>query len=243
MEYLMIRRKHTLGYIDFIRGKYSITNYVYLLNTFKQMTREEKVKIATLDFNSLWREIWGNDTVLSNQYRSEQYSSKEKFTALKNGGISSSLFIPQQEDMNNQQYNLEKFIKDSEEYETWEEPEWGFPKGRRNYQETDFECALREFNEETGVSTDLLHPIHNIYPFEETFTGSNYKSYKHKYYICHLPEEVIIDMNNFEPSEVSQMDWKTFEESIQCIRHYNLEKILLITKIDETLREYSRLYI
>ena len=32
----------------------------------------------------------------------------------------------------------------------WLTPEWGFPKGRRNYQETDITCAYREFNEETG---------------------------------------------------------------------------------------------
>jgi 8-oxo-dGTP pyrophosphatase MutT (NUDIX family) len=33
---------------------------------------------------------------------------------------------------------------------SWEEPEWGFPKGRRDTQESDWVCALREFKEETG---------------------------------------------------------------------------------------------
>ena len=32
-------------------------------------------------------------------------------------------------------------------------PEWGFPKGRRTPYETDLQCAVREFQEETG-----LHP-------------------------------------------------------------------------------------
>ena len=31
-EYLMIRRKDTLGYVDFMRGKYSLSNKEYLLN-------------------------------------------------------------------------------------------------------------------------------------------------------------------------------------------------------------------
>ena len=42
IEYLMIRRKDTLGFIDFMRGKYSIYNKEYLINMFKQMTNIEK---------------------------------------------------------------------------------------------------------------------------------------------------------------------------------------------------------
>lgn len=41
-QYLMIRRRDTLGYIDFMRGKYSVSNRPYILNMLKQMTRQEK---------------------------------------------------------------------------------------------------------------------------------------------------------------------------------------------------------
>ena len=37
-KYLMIRRKDTLGYMDFVRGKYSIYNKDYLLNLLNQLT-------------------------------------------------------------------------------------------------------------------------------------------------------------------------------------------------------------
>ena len=33
-------------------------------------------------------------------------------------------------------------------------PEWGFPKGRKNENETNLDCAKREFIEETGLSND-----------------------------------------------------------------------------------------
>jgi hypothetical protein len=33
-EYLMIRRKDSLGYVDFMRGKYSVSNKHYILNMF-----------------------------------------------------------------------------------------------------------------------------------------------------------------------------------------------------------------
>lgn len=35
----------------------------------------------------------------------------------------------------------------------WTEAEWGLPKGRRNLHETDQQVALREFSEETGISS------------------------------------------------------------------------------------------
>ena len=36
----------------------------------------------------------------------------------------------------------------------WVEPEWGFPKGRRNPGERDIACGTREFIEETGYSNE-----------------------------------------------------------------------------------------
>ena len=68
LEYLMIRRKDTLGYIDFMRGKYSIFNKDYIMNMLKQMSVEEKNSLKTLEFNEIWKKIWGNDNI-SNQYR------------------------------------------------------------------------------------------------------------------------------------------------------------------------------
>ena len=59
----------------------------------------------------------------------------------------------------NEFYTLNDLIEESNHYDNWIEAEWGFPKGRRNYQETDFECALREFSEETGYSIKNIKNI------------------------------------------------------------------------------------
>ena len=53
-EYLMIRRKETLGFIDFIRGKYSVYNKYYISNMICQMTTEEKQRVIALEFDDLW---------------------------------------------------------------------------------------------------------------------------------------------------------------------------------------------
>ncbi len=52
------------------------------------------------------------------------------------------------------------------------EPEWGFPKGRRIRCESDLDCALREFNEETNIPQDSIHVFKNIV-LSETFRGTN----------------------------------------------------------------------
>jgi len=237
-EYLMIRRKDTLGYIDFMRGKYSIYNRPYILNMLTQMTREEKTRMRSGDFGLLWQSVWGKPlptatTVLEpslNQYRSEELTSREKYNLLYEGVVSS-----------HSQYTLLDLIDASEDPQSpsWDEPEWGFPKGRRNPQEKDYDCALREFAEETGISAQHLHNIQNLMPYEEIFTGSNYKSYKHKYYVMFLDSsQYDCSRENFEKSEVSKMEWKTLEQAEQCIRAYNLEKIRLLRHIDRTLRQF-----
>ena len=128
----------------------------------------------------------------------------------------------------------------------WDEPEWGFPKGRRNYQERDYECAVREMMEETGYSTDSVKNIKNILPFEEYFIGSNYKSYKHKYYLMYMDyNPVVMKVDEVsttktpDATEVSSMCWKTYEECLDCIRPYNLEKKRLITNIETALDRYQ----
>jgi ADP-ribose pyrophosphatase YjhB (NUDIX family) len=225
IQYLMIRRRDTLGYIDFMRGKYSVYNKNYILNMIKQMTDYEKNNLLTMDFDELWKNLWGKEDI-SNQYKTEEFISRDKFNSLKDG-----LF-------KDEYYSIESIIEESNQYSNWKEPEWGFPKGRRNYLEKDFDCALREFAEETGFCIEHLHNIENISPFEEIFTGSNYKSYKHKYYLTFMNVLNTLNMNDYERTEVSKMEWKTYDECISCMRPYNLEKIRLIKNIHTTLQSF-----
>ncbi len=118
----------------------------------------------------------------------------------------------------------------------WTEPEWGFPKGRRNYQESDLHCALREFNEETGFPKNKLSVMKNVIPFDEIFTGSNFKSYKHRYFIAYSNYR---ENTNYQKSEVSKIKWMTLDEASKAIRPYNLERIELLENIDKVLHKYS----
>jgi len=225
IEYLMICRKDTLGFIDFMRGKYSVYNREYILNMMKQMTEAEKNMLRTCEFDELWTSIWGNEEI-SNQYKMEEIVSRDKFNTLRHGILNKTHF-----------YKLSDIIDESDKYGRWTEPEWGFPKGRRNYQEKDIECALREFKEETGLNK--INIIENLLPYEEIFTGSNYKSYKHKYFLGHMNYADTVITENYERSEVSKMCWKTYDECIASIRPYNLEKKRTFYNIHMTITKYK----
>ena len=228
LQFLMIRRKDSFGYIDFIRGKYSTYNIEHIQNIVDEMSIHEKDRLMNESFDKLWSLMWGENTNV--QYKTEELSSAKKFSIIKNGV-----------QINDEKRTLNDIIQNSKT--NWTETEWEFPKGRRNYQEKDIDCALREFEEETGISKDKIQIIENIVPFEEIFIGTNYKSYKHKYFLAYISEknenENLLD--DFQKTEVSKLEWKTLDECLKSIRPYNLEKKKLINNIYKVLQEY-RLY-
>ena len=59
-------------------------------------------------------------------------------------------------------------------------------------------------------------------PFEETFTGSNFRSYKHIYYLMYMKD--IKPVGNYQKSEVSDINWLSYDECLDKLRPYNLEK-------------------
>jgi len=227
LQFLMIRRKDSFGYIDFVRGKYSINNLVQLNRIIDEMSLDEKNRILTLPFETLWTEMWGESNI---QYKSEEYSSKKKFDNIKEGILFNDSLI-----------TLKDIVNMSKT--KWRETEWEFPKGRRNQKEKDLDCALREFEEETGISKIDIKIIENVLPFEEMFIGSNHKSYKHKYFLAVMDKSNHTDnnLNTYQKTEVSKLEWKTIDNCLESIRPYNLEKKELIQNINKVLQEY-RLY-
>jgi len=215
----MIRRKDTLGYVDFMRGRYNINQLYYINHLINDMTIQEKKKLLTNDFQTLWKQLWCIDSTQNTQYKQEEKISNKKYIELK------------------ETHTLEHLINTNKT--SWDEPEWGFPKGRRNYLEKDLDCALREFEEETGINKKDIILINNIKPFEEIFIGSNFKSYKHKYFVAFYKNNNINIPTNFQKTEVSKINWFSFQECIHKIRSYNLEKKDILTKINNILNNYS----
>lgn len=256
IEYLLIRRKHTLGFIDFMRGKYSVSNRYYIMNMLKQMTCHERHDLVSKTFDELWNKVWNDEfswshdasltkkdmELYNNQHRMEENVSRNKFFQLSRGiTISSNSHNHNGVGISHRSvYTLGLLVQEATElYGNWTEPEWGFPKGRRNYQENEYECAMREFSEETGISCgDHLKLVNNLFPLEEVFIGSNYRSYKHKYFLTYQTEPHTPMNKQYVCPEVSKIDWKTLDETLAVLRPYNTEKRELIKRVDKAIRQF-----
>ena len=221
IEYLLICRRDTFGFVEFIRGNYTLNNIEYIQALIDEMTITEKEKLLNLEFDNIWKLMWTSVNGLNN--RCERKMSKKKYNELLNGIGTNNI-------------TLKDLIDKSTTI--WTEPEWGFPKGRRNKYENDYNCALREFEEETGYSKENINIIDNIIPYEEIFTGSNFKSYKHRYYVAYVNSDATSEIP-YQNSEVSCVEWKTYSDAIKCIRSYNLEKIKVLQLVNNVINKYS----
>lgn len=60
---------------------------------------------------------------------------------------------------------------------------WSFPKGKPDGNENPMDCALREFEEETSISSSVIELCSKIPTIEHTFKGTNDKYYTSCFFI------------------------------------------------------------
>tara|TARA_B100000780_G_scaffold250841_5_gene197191 strand:+ start:10012 stop:10722 length:711 start_codon:yes stop_codon:yes gene_type:complete len=199
IKIIFLRRRVSLNLIEFLRGKYN--NETYIKQIFSLMTTEEIVLIKNNSFDFLWKYIWC-DKKSCNRYKKDYIIGKRKFDSLKT-------FIK----------NVGKSV--------YTEPEWGFPKGRRKENETNFECAKREFEEETNLDK-LKYKITNIKPLEENYISTNKVNYCHNYYLAELIKEndiFVIDYNNKEQyKEIGKVELMSVKKCLSKVRLYQTAK-------------------
>lgn len=223
-EILMIQRKDSLCYIDFLRGKYDIKNYKYQQILIDKCSNEEKHNLLNKPFKELWRSLWLISGIIN---ENEEYLKLyNKFTLLKDGIQRSGKLI-----------SIEYLVGNSKT--NYEMSEWEFPKGRRNLNENDFECARREFQEETSYGTQDYDIINNIYPFSEVFCGENRVRYKYIYYIGQLKNTdkipQIDSKNKEQVNEIKKIEWLTVKDALLIIRDYHHSRRTIINKVNSLL--------
>jgi 8-oxo-dGTP pyrophosphatase MutT (NUDIX family) len=207
IKFLMIQRKNSLSYIEFLRGKYNENDINKIINMFELMTKSEIEYIKHNNFETLWNNLW-NDTAKSKTFLKEMNISKYKFNYLITNNIIDDL---------ESKYNS---------------PEWGFPKGRRNKYENNNDCANREFIEETNLENYIQ--FNRINPIEETFLGTNNINYKHIYYLGSSENENEEEIKNkimIDNYEIGNIGWFTIDEILKLLRPYNTSKINIIHQI------------
>ena len=107
--------------------------------------------------------------------------------------------------------------------------EWGFPKGRRLYHEKNFDCAVREFKEETGYNSEDYNVFQNVLPIKEVFRGTDEVLYKHIYFLSILNSKEEPEINDI--NEVGNALWCTYDNCFDKIRSYHTEKKRLLNDV------------
>lgn len=233
LKFLMIRRRNSFSYIEFIRGKYKIDDIDYILNNLRFMSNNEKKLLLTNSFDENWNYVWNiyNKNTNNKKYSTEYEESKSKFEKITKGFevniYNNKIFI-----------NLEYLMNQIEN--KYQETEWGFPKGRKEKDESEKECACREFEEETDFNSYEYETL-KMNPINELFMGSNKVKYKHKYFIaqCKGDKQPKINENNsIQKMEISAIKWFTIDECKKYIRDYNIEKKNIISNLYFILENY-----
>jgi len=225
IQFLLIQRRDSIGFVEIIRGKYKLTDDEYIKQQLGGMTSVERQRIKEESFDTLWDTMWGKPAEgVLNTYKHEKEISRAKLEALRTESLT-RLF--------------------TEAGPGWDTPEWGFPKGRRDMHESGFTCAMRELWEETNLSQSDIYPIRNLDPISETFFGSNHVQYCHKYYIAYCPsicKPIGMDNTNDDMKrEVGDIGWFSLEDALAKIRPEHIEKREVLLRASSLLRKYCPL--
>lgn len=210
---LMIRRKDSMSFAEFMRGKYDPTDIDYVSTLVQNMTLQEQCRIACEPFETLWKQLWGDDRT------SPDFAlSRDKF------------------------YRLDRISLMASNLSVYREPEWGFPKGRRMRGESDMACATREFGEETNIPREAYIVLRNII-LEETFMGLNGVKYRHIYFVAVLKSPSLVNLNqkftSMQRREISGIAWKSFAEAESLIRPHHVERSDMLNRLKSAIETFE----
>lgn len=206
---LLIQRKDTIGYTDFVRGKYPSLDSLKIY--FSEMTELEQKKLLTCDFDYIWSTLWLNHN--SKTYKNEYNYAKSKFE---------SVDIEEQVKAYPAKYKYQEF---------------GFPKGRRNLKELDKSCAIREFAEETGYKYRDYNMMNDV--ILENFTGTDGVMYKHVYYLAEMKTNVHVPFfnknNRHQVEEIKNIGFFDKAQIVSLLRPYDKVKLQVVNQVFERL--------
>lgn len=143
LKYLICQRRDSISYIQYLQDLIDEKNIVKYINL---MSKEEKKRCLEYyykrDAHSIWKDLWIN-------HKSKIYKNHyERCT---------NMFLK----------NMEKYLEHFKNENIGQiENSWCFPKGRLNKNENEIECAMRELEEETNISSNIVNVNKNI-SFEE----------------------------------------------------------------------------
>jgi 8-oxo-dGTP pyrophosphatase MutT (NUDIX family) len=193
--FLIQQRRDTFEYADTIQGLWE--SIEQLKHFFTLMSCDERERISTYSFDKLWEDIWVEKTAKT--YINGYKKAKRKFEDIAN-------IIPE-------------LIRTTNS--SIASPPWGFPKGRKlNTKENNYDCAIRETEEETRIPKSE-YKITSSHSFVETFQGTDGINYSTTYFLAEIKNMIIPEAMSVPncirtstiSEEVKELKWITYLEA------------------------------
>jgi 8-oxo-dGTP pyrophosphatase MutT (NUDIX family) len=181
-------------------GKYKPWDSEKLQYRFSNMTQAEKLLAWSCDFGKMWYHVWLKIPQADDQndsFYQFYVNCRSKFDRLiaKDGGR-----------------RIRNMLNRSASIELG----WEIPKGRKEENETEIDCATREMSEETGITVDDYTIFYSINPICASHEDESV-IYVYKYYVAYTDKvfEPKINYNNsFQISEISDIKWMSLHDAI-----------------------------
>lgn len=212
VEFLMIEKRYTHAFFNFVFGRYHKNDKQQLRTLFNNMTIAEKLSIQTLQFESIWKQLLVNLPHFTQFYKLKKIRENNNYDDAKNFELKQAKFYT------TFSYDKYRYLKSLLNNTTNAEPLWEPPKGRSIESESGVQTAIREFKEETNIN-HTQYTIHDVKPIRQVFYTGKIR-HEHHYFIA------TINDYNFEP----KMLFSNFEQSIEVgnIRWISLSKMRLL---------------
>ena len=235
ISYILVSRKHSINYGEFLRGNYSHDDCQYLMKMFSRMTIHERNSLldSRRSFDSLFRSFWADRRPLQHKTFNQ---IRKLFTITRNGYNIGQPFEP----LGGNRVSIPILINATVPAKS---TEWTFPKGRLSYtrRENGWQCACREFREETAIPSSKLRKMGIQYI--EDYYGSNGSSYRTILYLAEWtghPDMIpTVDPNNrIQIQEIGSIGWFTSDQALELILPYHEERRRVIRKVETFLSNY-----
>lgn len=216
LKVLLGTKRFSYALNEIAQGKYT-ADKAELAKKFDNMYLEDKLVVASMTFDYIWYRVW-----LNFHRTPSYYIAKSKFE---------STFLVDQGNM------LRRLIERSKN-----KPRvWEVPKGRKkNKSEADINCAMREFQEETGMTSKMykLYPdVKRTYSFTD-----NGITYINTYYLAFTRTPISPEIslkNKDQVDEMGELKWMDLDEIRTVDTNGHLEQFLkpMMNYVRNRLRE------
>jgi 8-oxo-dGTP pyrophosphatase MutT (NUDIX family) len=218
---ILVRGRLSYAFCEFAHGKYDRDRLETVGQLIRNMSIEERLVLATLNFDEIWGRIWARKHMRGFSWRTGGTSHARKLQILRQGWPAvdysrDTLYAHRREkfhaawliDEKSSQL-LKRLLNEAAGVG---QDRWEYPKGKRlDRTESDLSCAIREFREETQI------PLANIrilpgFDRVEKYVHMNVL-YINTYYLAVLvapfgdPAKFIRLSNADQVSEVADVRW------------------------------------